>query len=98
MIGVIEYINNLEIALNSNKKNISKFYKGKKGAFRLARELGYGLSDYTEYERDFIMRDLYNKFAVKFLGLDRFIHTNEFYENITFGISKADKYKRERIL
>lgn len=92
-----QYLYNLEQALNSNIEMFRNFYYSKEGCLQLAKEIGYGLADFTSDERNKVIGSIYGTFAVKLYQLKPFVDSKEFYSNILIGINKANKYKNEKV-
>jgi len=91
------YLKNLELALQSNIEMFRNFYYSKEGCLQLAKEIGYGLADFSPSERNSVMGGIYGVFAVKLYQLKPFVDSKEFYSNILIGINKANKYKNEKV-
>ena len=78
-----EYIENLSHALMVYKgRNGYGIYEGIDGCKRLARELGYGLKDYSEKERNDVLQNSYSVICVRFYGLKPPISAKEWVKEI----------------
>lgn len=84
-----DYIYNLEQSLRSNYEYTRELYEGKEGALRLAREIGYGLADFTVEERNKTVGSLYGIFAVKWYNLKPTVDSKEFFSAMAEGLDKA---------
>lgn len=62
------YIARLQEAFEVNGENLRKFYKGKDGALRFAREFGFGLNDFSLDQIQEVWDSLYDELIVKTFG------------------------------
>ena len=90
-----QYLYNLEQALNSNIEMFRNFYYSKEGCLQLAKEIGYGLADFTSDERNKVMGSIYGTFAVKLYQLKPFVDSKEFYTAVLVGLDKARRLRGE---
>lgn len=92
MERVKEYIVRLKDAIGSKLVEMEGIYSNKDGHLRLAREVGYALTDFAEDERKHIIDLSYNAYVIG-CNLKPILDTKDWIEKLQEGYNESLDYR-----